>query len=74
MNFSKSFRDLGYTWIDSSAVTIKSLPGYSFDPESIIFGNDIEDESNSVEETSEVSVEEPAKALKQSTLFSFWKK
>jgi hypothetical protein len=74
VNFSQSFRDLGYTWIDSSVVTIKSLPCYSFDPESINFGNDIEDESNSVEETNEVSVEEPVKALKQSTLFSFWKK
>ncbi|CAF5203789.1 unnamed protein product, partial [Rotaria magnacalcarata] len=59
VNVSQSFRNLGYTWIDNSVVTIKSLPGCSFDPESLNFGNDIEDESNLVEEIDKVMVTEP---------------
>ncbi|CAF3348426.1 unnamed protein product [Rotaria socialis] len=74
VNVSQSFRNLGYTWIDNSVVTIKSLPGYSFDPASLNFGNDIEDESSLVEEIDKVMVMEPVRALKQSSLLSFWNK
>lgn len=74
VNFSQSFRNLGYTWSDNSVVKIKSLPGYSFNPESLSFGNDIDEEISSAKEMEEVSVKESVPVLKQSKLFSFWKK
>ncbi|CAF4038493.1 unnamed protein product, partial [Rotaria sp. Silwood1] len=62
------FRDLGYTWSDNSVVAIKPLPGYSFDPESLDFGNGIEGGTSLVEEIDEVSVKQPVNLLKQTTL------
>ena len=49
INFSQSFQDLGYTWIGNSLVEIKSLPSYSFNPETLNLENNIQDESDSVE-------------------------
>ncbi|CAF1521814.1 unnamed protein product [Adineta ricciae] len=74
VNFSQSFRDLGYTWNDKSIVTIKSLPGYSFDPESIDSEEYVENASSLIEKVDEIIDMQPIKALKQGTLLSFWKK
>lgn len=59
INFSQSFRDLGYTWID---------------PKSLNIENDIEDNSSLIEEIDKVNVTGPVKVLKQSTLLSFLEK
>ena len=74
INFTKCFRDLGYTWADSTTVIIKILPDFSFGLQSVDYGTDTEDESNSIEEINKIGDKKSTTALKLSKLFSCWKK
>ncbi|CAF1300303.1 unnamed protein product [Didymodactylos carnosus] len=40
VDFSKAFRYLGYTWDSDDVLTLSCVPGYSFDPKLINFGDD----------------------------------
>lgn len=32
VDITKAFQDIGYTWADNSPISLRSMPGYSFDP------------------------------------------
>jgi hypothetical protein len=32
VDVAKAFHDIGYTWTDNSPVSLRSMPGYTFDP------------------------------------------
>ncbi|CAF4320639.1 unnamed protein product, partial [Rotaria sordida] len=34
-DFEHAFRDIGYTWVDESPVSVRTLPGFIFDPSTI---------------------------------------
>ena len=49
IDFLKAFRDIGYVWSDDSSFSLRTMPGYTFDPSSAGWvssmndDNDIED-------------------------------
>jgi hypothetical protein len=49
VDFERAFLDIGYTWIDESPVSIRTLPGFIFDP-STITSSTINDDNEEEEE------------------------
>jgi hypothetical protein len=83
VDFKKGFEELGYTWVDESLVSPRTLPGYSFDPTTLNFPSaqtqEEKDEEENRIQTQAKSAEEEHKKLmgknnKQTTLQHFWKK
>ena len=35
-DFNRAFMDIGYTWIDDSPISPRTLPGFSFDPTTVL--------------------------------------
>ena len=35
VNFERAFMDIGYTWVDESPVSIRTLGGFVFDPTTV---------------------------------------
>lgn len=54
VDFERAFLDIGYTWTDESPVTIRTLPGFIFDPSTVTsFIINLNDNDNNNEETEE---------------------
>ncbi len=69
--------DIGYTWVDESPISIRTLPGFIFDPSTVTFPTiDVDDEEK--EESNESTMVElnvvNNKKLKQLSLDQFMKK
>jgi hypothetical protein len=84
INFKEEFKNIGYTWVDDSCVSPRTLPGYSFDPTTVDFPSSQIDEEDDDEEERQIEIqaklaENHDKRLsnqnnKQTTLAHFWKK
>ena len=79
VNFKQEFGHLGYTWIDDSPVSPRTLPGYSFDPTTVVFSStrfDEEDEENQIEILAQTvhTTKTTVRPNTQATLDRFWKK
>ena len=77
IDFEKSFRDLGYTWIDDSIVSPRTLPGFTFDPSCVDLpssAND-DDEENRIDKVATEITQQQAtlSTKKQLTLENMWK-
>lgn len=44
VDFERAFFDIGYTWLDDSPITIRTLPGFVFDPSKVTSSMVIDDE------------------------------
>jgi hypothetical protein len=53
-----NFFDIAYTWVDKSPISICNLPGFVFDPSTIITSTDIDDEKQEEEGKKTMTVEE----------------
>ena len=45
VNFQDAFRDIGYTWVCQSPVSIRTLPGFVFDPSTVTSSSIYSDEN-----------------------------
>jgi hypothetical protein len=86
VDFARVFRDIGYTWVDDSPITLRTLPGFVFDPTAITSStiNDDENEENEEHEKEKSMAEEDkdlhvlsvigGNKMKQLSLYQFMKK
>ena len=82
IDFEKSFQDLGYTWVDDSVVSPRTMPGFSFDPISVDYpistsdNNDNDEEENRID-TVAIQITQQQNNMssnkKQLTLTNMWK-
>lgn len=82
VDFIKVFRDIGYIWSDDSPFSLRTMPGYIFDPSSADWvsstndNDDAEDRINTAAD--EASTQQHTQSLstqsKQLTLLNMWKK
>ncbi len=77
VDFERAFLDIGYTWVDESPFSIRTLPGFIFDPSTVTFPTiNVDDEEK--EESNESTMLElnvvNNKKMKQLTLDQFMKK
>jgi hypothetical protein len=79
IDIAKAFRDIGYTWTDDSPVSLRSMPGYTFDPKSNEHLSSIDDEHTDdyidklAEQISQEQQRAPVKPT-QMKLTSMWNK
>ena len=52
-DFERAFLDIGYTWIDESPVSIRTLPGFLFDPSTVTISTTNNDNNEEEEEHNE---------------------
>lgn len=50
VDFQRAFMDIGYTWIDNSPISLRTLPGFVFDPTTVISSTTNNDENEEIEE------------------------
>lgn len=81
VNFKEEFQNIGYTWLDDSPVSPRTLSGYSFDPATIASSSrqlDQDTEQTRIETEAKIAEEHARKILvqtkTQTTLDEFWKK
>lgn len=81
VDVSKAFRELGYTWIDDSPVSIRTMPGYTFDPTSVDCLSSMDDDYDKddridivAKEVSEQQKQDARFSLTQLTITGMWKK
>ena len=81
VNLKEEFQNIGYTWVDDSSVSPRTLNGYSFDPATIQLSPvqpDQDAEENRIEVQTKIAEEHVRKILvqtkTQATLDQFWKK
>ena len=79
-NFTEDFKRVGYTWTDDSPLTLRTLPGFVYDP--LLTTPDVsmlpDGESRRIETEAEEahssSKSNQSETKKQTTLRDFWKK
>lgn len=81
VDVSKAFRELGYTWIDDSPVSIRTMPGYTFDPTSVACLSSMNDDYDTddridivAKEISEQQKQKTQLTLAQLTITDMWRK
>ncbi|CAF4412962.1 unnamed protein product [Rotaria sp. Silwood2] len=64
IDFERAFLDIGYTWVDESPVSIRTLKGFIFDPSTVTSStfNDDENEENEEYNAKKTTVEEKKRA------------
>ncbi|CAF4908274.1 unnamed protein product, partial [Rotaria sp. Silwood2] len=50
IDFERAFLDIGYTWVDESPVSIRTLKGFIFDPSTVTSSTFNDDENEEKEE------------------------
>ena len=81
VDLTKAFRDIGYIWTDNSPISLRSLPGYVFDPTSIdclSLMNDDYDKVDRIDTVADEAAEQQRTQVKspqkkQLTLSNMWK-
>ncbi|CAF1213314.1 unnamed protein product [Rotaria sordida] len=83
IDFRKAFRDIGYVWSDDSPFSLRTMPGYTFDPSSADWVSSMNDENDTEDRIDIVAdkaseqqqhTQSLATRSKQLTLFNMWKK
>ena len=86
VDFIKAFRDIGYIWTDNSPITLRTMPGFTFDPSSvddlspmdINYDNEDRIEISAAEAAEEQKQQQCTQTtstqMKQLTLLNMWKK
>ena len=84
VNIKEEFKHIGYTWIDDSVISPRTLPAYTFDPSAInlplsqIDEQDDEENERQIEIQAKLAHDENQRLLKhknqQKPLSYFWKK
>jgi hypothetical protein len=88
VDFERTFLDIGYAWVDDSPLTLRTLPGFVFDPTTVtsltINDDDDDEEENEEYKRKKTMVEEDKdlhllsvssnKKMKQLSLDQFMKK
>ncbi|CAF4031577.1 unnamed protein product [Rotaria sp. Silwood2] len=84
IDFVKAFQNIGYIWSDNSPFSLRTMPGYTFDPSSADWesstndDNDTEDRIDIVADKASEQQQQHTQSLatrsKQLTLFNMWKK
>ena len=52
VDFERAFLDIGYTWVDDSPISLRTLPGYIFDPTTVSTQSSIDGENDDDDESS----------------------
>ncbi|CAF0941578.1 unnamed protein product [Rotaria sordida] len=53
IDFERAFLDIGYIWVDQSPVSIRTLPGFIFDPSTVTSSTTNDDNNKETEEDDE---------------------
>ena len=68
VDIAKAFHDIGYTWTDDSPVSLRSLPGYTFDPRAVDCLSSMHDDYDKDDRIDIVAKEAASKQHSQLTL------
>ena len=56
VNLERAFMDIGYTWVDESPVSIRTLGGFVFDPTTVISSPSSDDDEEDADDISVINV------------------
>ncbi len=69
VDIAKAFHDIGYTWTDNLPLSLRSMPGYTFDPSAADCLSSMDDDYDKDDRIDIVAEETSSKQQKQNQRF-----